>query len=233
MLRTLQITTLALIVGCATQSLFAQGKGKRGQQMRLFSPQVTRAVPGIGALASLNNEQRKQIAVARKASNQSEALVAARKTLRDKSASRKDKRQAKKTIQAAQNELNSKIGEVVGGELSALVKKINAAASEAQKSVRSEFQAKLKEAKGDKEGRKKLQKEIAQKTTASIREKVLAVLSDEQKETIANAKKGKGKKRGGGGKKTEKKPEKKEKPEKENEGDAAKESGKKREERID
>ena len=105
------------------------------------------------------------------------------------------------------------IPEVLGKELVALLAKINAAVKEVQTKVRSEYKQKLRESRGDKEARAKLQKEVNQKTTALLAKRVTAFLSDEQKAVVKKAaeraakRSGKKKRKGGEAKAERKKRE--------------------------
>ncbi len=199
--------TVLVLVGLSSSPLLAQKKGKRAKGPSLFSGQVKKAVPGIDAVVSLSDEQKAKYAELQKAMVASEAYVAAAKTIKNKDASKEDRKAALTAIKTAKAGLAAKLNGIIGADNATLVNKVNDAVASAQKDLRSEYKAKLKEAKGDKDATAALRKEMTAKAASSISEKVNALLSDAQKEAIKNAStKGKGK----GKKKREKKGKKKE-----------------------
>ncbi len=186
-------------------------KRRGGQQNNLFSPNAVRAVPGLRALVQLSGEQKAKLAEATKSALNSDEYKAALKTSKDKNADKKARRQAAKLVRETQSGLRAKVVGVLSDDQKKLVTSVNSAADGAAKKVRAEFAGKLKELKGDKEGRKKLQKEIAGKVQAAVAASVTGVLSDEQKEVVAKAPKkraGKGGKKGGTKKRNRKKKDK-------------------------
>ena len=196
-----------VLVGLSSSPLLAQKKGKRAKGPSLFSSQVKKAVPGIDAVVSLSDEQKAKYAELQKAMVASEAYVAAAKTIKNKDASKEDRKAALTAIKTAKAGLAGKLNEIIGADNATLVNKVNAVVASAQKNLRSEYKDKLKEARKDKEATAALRKEITAKAASSISEKVNALLSDAQKEAIKKAStKGKGK----GKKKREKKGKKKE-----------------------
>ena len=199
--------TVLVLVGLSSSPLLAQKKGKRAKGPSLFSTQVKKAVPGIDAVVSLSDEQKAKYAELQKAMVASEAYVAAAKTIKNKDASKEDRKAALTAIKTAKAGLAAKLNGIIGADNATLVNKVNDAVASAQKDLRTEYKAKLKEAKGDKDATAALRKEMTAKAASSISEKVNALLSDAQKEAIKNAStKGKGK----GKKKREKKGKKKE-----------------------
>ena len=199
--------TVLVLVGLSSSPLLAQKKGKRAKGPSLFSSQVKKAVPGIDAVVSLSDEQKAKYAELQKAMVASEAYVAAAKTIKNKDASKEDRKAALTAIKTAKAGLAGKLNEIIGADNATLVNKVNAVVASAQKDLRSEYKDKLKEARKDKEATAALRKEITAKAASSISEKVNALLSDAQKEAIKKAStKGKGK----GKKKREKKGKKKE-----------------------
>ncbi len=199
--------TVLVLVGLSSSPLLAQKKGKRAKGPSLFSTQVKKAVPGIDAAVSLSDDQKAKYAELQKAMVASEAYVAAAKTIKNKDASKEDRKAALTAIKTAKAGLAAKLNGIIGADNATLVNKVNDAVASAQKDLRTEYKAKLKEAKGDKDATAALRKEMTAKAASSISEKVNALLSDAQKEAIKNAStKGKGK----GKKKREKKGKKKE-----------------------
>ena len=199
--------TVLVLVGLSSSPLLAQKKGKRAKGPSLFSTQVKKAVPGIDAAVSLSDDQKAKYAELQKAMVASEAYVAAAKTVKNKDASKEDRKAALTAIKTAKAGLAAKLNGIIGADNATLVNKVNDAVASAQKDLRTEYKAKLKEAKGDKDATAALRKEMTAKAASSISEKVNALLSDAQKEAIKNAStKGKGK----GKKKREKKGKKKE-----------------------
>ncbi|MEC8896652.1 MAG: hypothetical protein VX675_10045 [Planctomycetota bacterium] len=199
--------TVLVLVGLSSSPLLAQNKGKRAKGPSLFSTQVKKAVPGIDAVVSLSDEQKAKYAEAQKAMVASEAYAAATKTIKNKDASKEDRKAASTAIKTAKAGLADKLNGIIGADNATLVKKVNAVVASAQKDLRSEYRAKFKEAKNDKEATAALRKEMTAKVASVISEKVHALLSDAQKEAIKKAStKGKGK----GKKKREKKGKKKE-----------------------
>ena len=196
-----------VLVGLSSSPLLAQKKGKRAKGPSLFSAQVKKAVPGIDAVVSLSDEQKAKYAELQKALVASEAYVAATKTMKNKDASKEDRKAAVTAIKTAKAGLAAKLNEIIGADNATLVNKVNASVASVQKDLRSEYRAKMKEAKNDKEATAALRKEMTAKAASVISEKVHALLSDAQKEAIKKAStKGKGK----GKKKREKKGKKKE-----------------------
>ena len=196
-----------VLVGLSSSPLLAQKKGKRAKGPSLFSAQVKKAVPGIDAVVSLSDEQKAKYAELQKALVASEAYVAATKTIKNKDASKEDRKAAVTAIKTAKAGLAAKLNEIIGADNATLVNKVNASVASVQKDLRGEYRAKMKEAKNDKEATAALRKEMTVKAASSISEKVNALLSDAQKEAIKKAStKGKGK----GKKKREKKGKKKE-----------------------
>ncbi len=190
---------VVILVGLSSSPLLAQKKGKKAKGPSLFSAQAKKAVPGIDAVVSLSDEQKAKYAEAQKAMVSAEAYVAATKTIKNKDASKEDRKEAQAAIKTAKAGLAAKLTEIIGADNAALVKKVNAAVASAQKDLRGEYRAKMKEAKNDKEAQAALRKEMAAKATSAISEKVHALLSDAQKEAIKKAStkgKGKGKKKG-------------------------------------
>ena len=188
-----------VLVGLSSSPLLAQKKGKRAKGPSLFSAQAKKAVPGIDAVVSLSDEQKAKYTEAQKAMASAEAYVAATKTIKNKDASKEDRKEAQTAIKTAKAGLAAKLTEIIGADNATLVKKVNAAVASAQKDLRGEYRAKMKEAKNDKEAQAALRKEMAAKATSAISEKVHALLSDAQKEAIKKAStkgKGKGKKKG-------------------------------------
>ena len=188
-----------VLVGLSSSPLLAQNKGKRAKGPSLFSAQVKKAVPGIDAVVSLSDEQKAKYAELQKALVASEAYVAATKTMKNKDASKEDRKAASTAIKTAKAGLAAKLNEIIGADNATLVNKVNASVASVQKDLRSEYRAKMKEAKNDKEAQAALRKEMAAKATSAISEKVHALLSDAQKEAIKKAStkgKGKGKKKG-------------------------------------
>ncbi len=199
--------TVLVLVGLSSSPLLAQKKGKRAKGPSLFSAQVKKAVPGIDAVVSLSDEQKAKYAELQKALVASEAYVAATKTMKNKDASKEDRKAAVTAIKTAKAGLAAKLNEIIGADNATLVNKVNASVASVQKDLRSEYRAKMKEAKNDKEATAALRKEMTAKAASVISEKVHALLSDAQKEAIKKAStKGKGK----GKKKREKKGKKKE-----------------------
>jgi len=199
--------TVLVLVGLSSSPLLAQKKGKRAKGPSLFSSQVKKAVPGIDAVVSLSDEQKAKYAELQKALVASEAYVAATKTIKNKDASKEDRKAASTAIKTAKAGLAAKLNEIIGADNATLVNKVNASVASVQKDLRSEYRAKMKEAKNDKEATAALRKEMTAKAASVISEKVHALLSDAQKEAIKKAStKGKGK----GKKKREKKGKKKE-----------------------
>jgi len=199
--------TVLVLVGLSSSPLLAQKKGKRAKGPSLFSGQVKKAVPGIDAVVSLSDEQKAKYAELQKAMVASEAYVAAAKTIKNKDASKEDRKAALTAIKTAKAGLAAKLNGIIGADNATLVNKVNDAVASAQKDLRSEYKAKLKEAKNDKDATAALRKEMTAKAASSISEKVNALLSDAQKEAVKKAStKGKGK----GKKNREKKGKKKE-----------------------
>ena len=191
--------TVLVLVGLSSSPLLAQKKGKRAKGPSLFSAQAKKAVPGIDAVVSLSDEQKAKYTEAQKAMASAEAYVAATKTIKNKDASKEDRKGAQTAIKTAKAGLAAKLTEIIGADNATLVKKVNAAVASAQKDLRGEYRAKMKEAKHDQEAPAALRKEMAAKATSAISEKVHALLSDAQKEAIKKAStkgKGKGKKKG-------------------------------------
>ena len=196
-----------VLVGLSSSPLLAQKKGKRAKGPSLFSGQVKKAVPGIDAVVSLSDEQTAKYAELQKAMVASEAYVAAAKTIKNKDASKEDRKAALTAIKTAKAGLAAKLNGIIGADNATLVNKVNDAVASAQKDLRTEYKAKLKEARKDKDATAALRKEMTAKAASSISEKVNALLSDAQKEAVKKASiKGKGK----GKKKREKKGKKKE-----------------------
>ena len=196
-----------VLVGLSSSPLLAQRKGKRAKGPSLFSSQVKKAVPGIDAVVSLSDEQKAKYAELQKALVASEAYVAATKTIKNKDASKEDRKAAVTAIKTAKAGLAAKLNEIIGADNATLVNKVNASVASVQKDLRGEYRAKMKEAKNDKEATAALRKEMTAKAASVISEKVHALLSDAQKEAVKKAStKGKGK----GKKKREKKGKKKE-----------------------
>ena len=196
-----------VLVGLSSSPLLAQKKGKRAKGPSLFSGQVKKAVPGIDAVVSLSDEQKAKYAELQKAMVASEAYVAAAKTIKNKDASKEDRKAALTAIKTAKAGLAAKLNGIIGADNATLVNKVNDAVASAQKDLRTEYKAKLKEAKNDKDATAALRKEMTAKAASSISEKVNALLSDAQKEAVKKAStKGKGK----GKKNREKKGKKKE-----------------------
>ena len=188
-----------VLAGLSSSPLLAQKKGKRAKGPSLFSGQVKKAVPGIDAVVSLSDEQKAKYAELQKAMVASEAYVAAAKTIKNKDASKEDRKAALTAIKTAKAGLAAKLNGIIGADNATLVNKVNDAVASAQKDLRSEYKAKLKEAKNDKDATAALRKEMTAKAASSISEKVNALLSDAQKEAIKKAStkgKGKGKKKG-------------------------------------
>jgi len=199
--------TVLVLVGLSSSPLLAQKKGKRAKGPSLFSGQVKKAVPGIDAVVSLSDEQKAKYAEAQKAMVASEAYAAAAKTIKNKDASKEDRKAALTAIKTAKAGLAAKLNGIIGADNATLVNKVNDAVASAQKDLRTEYKAKLKEAKNDKDATAALRKEMTAKAASSISEKVNALLSDDQKEAVKKAStKGKGK----GKKNREKKGKKKE-----------------------
>ena len=199
--------TVLVLVGLSSSPLLAQKKGKRAKGPSLFSSQVKKAVPGIDAVVSLSDEQKAKYAELQKALVASEAYVAATKTIKNKDASKEDRKAAVTAIKTAKAGLAAKLNEIIGADNATLVNKVNASVASVQKDLRGEYRAKMKEAKNDKEATAALRKEMTAKAASVISEKVNALLSDAQKEAIKKAStKGKGK----GKKKREKNGKKKE-----------------------
>jgi len=188
-----------VLVGLSSSPLLAQKKGKRAKGPSLFSGQVKKAVPGIDAVVSLSDEQKAKYAELQKAMVASEAYVAAAKTIKNKDASKEDRKAALTAIKTAKAGLAAKLNGIIGADNATLVNKVNDAVASAQKDLRTEYKAKLKEAKNDKDATAALRKEMTAKAASSISEKVNALLSDAQKEAVKKAStrgKGKGKKKG-------------------------------------
>jgi len=199
--------TVLVLVGLSSSPLLAQKKGKRAKGPSLFSGQVKKAVPGIDAVVSLSDEQKAKYAELQKAMVASEAYVAAAKTIKNKDASKEDRKAALTAIKTAKAGLAAKLNGIIGADNATLVNKVNDAVASAQKDLRTEYKAKLKEARKDKDATAALRKEMTAKAASSISEKVNALLSDAQKEAVKKAStKGKGK----GKKNREKKGKKKE-----------------------
>ena len=188
-----------VLVGLSSSPLLAQKKGKRAKGPSLFSGQVKKAVPGIDAVVSLSDEQTAKYAELQKAMGASEAYVAAAKTIKNKDASKEDRKAALTAIKTAKAGLAAKLNGIIGADNATLVNKVNDAVASAQKDLRTEYKAKLKEARKDKDATAALRKEMTAKAASSISEKVNALLSDAQKEAVKKAStrgKGKGKKKG-------------------------------------
>ena len=187
-----------VLVGLSSSPLLAQKKGKRAKGPSLFSGQVKKAVPGIDAVVSLSDEQKAKYAELQKAMVASEAYVAAAKTIKNKDASKEDRKAALTAIKTAKAGLAAKLNGIIGADNATLVNKVNDAVASAQKDLRTEYKAKLKEARKDKDATAALRKEMTAKAASSISEKVNALLSDAQKEAVKKASikgKGKGKKK--------------------------------------
>jgi hypothetical protein len=194
MKHSVQVVVVALLAALFVSPALAKEKGKARQAPTgAFSPIVKKAVPGIDAIVKLTKEQRQQIAAVRKEILGSEQLTQHRNKAQDKNASKEDKQAARKALQEAQAQIASRSKGIIGEDQLALIAQVNAAAEEVQNSLKSEFQQKMKDAKKDPEARKRLQKELAEKSAVQISNKVTGMLSAEQKEALqaAAAKQGK------------------------------------------
>ena len=132
----------------------------------MFSSQVKKAVPGIDAVVSLSDEQKAKYAELQKALVASEAYVAATKTIKNKDASKEDRKAAVTAIKTAKAGLAAKLNEIIGADNATLVNKVNASVASVQKDLRSEYRAKMKEAKNDKEATAALRKELTAKAAS-------------------------------------------------------------------
>jgi len=201
------VVVTALLVSLTISAVGQDEKAKKKRAGRgqtapsFFSADVQKSVPGIRAVVSLSREQRTKMAAIRQAALADEAYKAALKTTKDKSAERKDRRAANRTLRESKAAVQAKLLEVLAAEQRTLVAKINDAAAAAASSVRAEYKQKIKDSKGDKVARKALTKEVGTKVAASVKEQVSGLLSDEQKEAIAAVAKKVGKKRRGNKKK--------------------------------
>ena len=130
-----------VLVGLSSSPLLAQKKGKRAKAPSLFSSQVKKAVPGIDAVVSLSDDQKAKYAEAQKAMVASEAYVAAAKTIKNKDASKEDRKAASTAIKTAKAGLAGKLNEIIGADNATLVNKVNDAVASAQKELRTEYKA--------------------------------------------------------------------------------------------
>jgi hypothetical protein len=187
-----RIVVVALLATLFVAPTFAQKseqpkKKGRQSQSSLFSFTVQRAVPGINAVVTLSKKQRQEIVKLHKETMGSESLAELRKKSSGENSSNQDKRAVRKAVQEAQAKLSEKSNDIVGKKQTAFIAKINTVAKEVQSSVRSEYRQKLRDARGDEEAAKSLQKEINAETTVLLSKKIASMLSDEQKEAVAAA----------------------------------------------
>jgi hypothetical protein len=187
--RIVVVALLATLFVAPTFAQKAEQSKKRGRQGQasLFSWNVQRAVPGINAVVTLSKEQRQEIAKLYKETMGSESLAELRKKSSGENSSREDKQAVRKAVQEAQAKLSEKSNDIVGKKQTALIAKINAASKAVQSSVRSEYRQKLRDARGDQEAAKSLQKEITAETTVLLSKKISSMLSDDQQEAVAAA----------------------------------------------
>ncbi len=202
------LLTVAVFLGTFCQTSLAEEKEKKATKRRgrggvsLLSPEVQKAVPGINALFVVKGEKRKKLAELRKEILGAEEVVAARKTMRDKNASKEDKKAARDVAAKAQAAFQAKLAGVLDKGQAELIAKINASVKEVQGTLRKEYRRRIRDSKDDKEGRQKLQKEKAKKSSTLISAKVTSLLSEEQKTALKKAA-ARGKKRDGEKKKRE------------------------------
>ena len=203
---TFGLLTVLVFVGLSSSPLLAQKKGKRVKGPSLFSAQVKKAIPGIDAVVSLSDEQKAKYVGLYKAMVASEEYAGALKMIKDKAVGKEDRKAAQASIKTAKAGLAAKLNEIIGADNATLVNKVNEVVGSVQKDIRSEYKAKLKQAKNYKDARAALSKEIAAKVASTISEKVNVLLSGAQKEAIKNApSKGKRKSKKKGQKKGKKK----------------------------
>jgi hypothetical protein len=152
-----------------------------------FSSTVQKAVPGIDAAIVLSDEQVEKIAAARKSATQREEYVQALQKAKEKGGNKEDRQAAQQAMKAARAALEAEILQVLSEEQRALVTRINSAAEAATKEARTSHQAKIKEAKGNGEEQIRLKKETAATIAAAVREKVLSLLTEDQRTAVAQA----------------------------------------------
>ena len=214
------LLTVVVLLSSAALSAAPQPEKK---SPGLLKASVIAAVPGIHALFALSKEQEAKLIEIAMATLQSEAVTAARKTTRDKSADRDSKRAARKTIADAQSEYHKKAAALLSKDRQSLVSKIYASVEEIRKKTQKEFRSRLKVAKGDRKALRKIRKEMTTARNAQLHQAVLALLSEEQRKTVEVA----AKKSSKGQKKRRGKRGKKDDDDKGSDGDASKEKGKK------
>lgn len=188
------LLTVAVFLGTFCQTSLAEEKENKKERKRrgrggvsLLSPEVQKAVPGINALFVLKGEKRKKIAALRQEILGTEEVVAARKTMRDKNASKDDKKTAREVVTKAQAAFQGKLTGVLDKGQAELIAKINASVKEVQGTLRKEYRRRIRDSKDDKEERQKLQKEKTEKSRTLIRAKVISLLSEEQKAALKKA----------------------------------------------
>jgi len=178
-----------LVLGAFSGTLEAQRAAKKNAPPpRGFSPpQVQQAVPGIDAAISLTAEQREKLAAQRKKMMQSEEFQAAMKTARDRSAERADRAAAQKKMREMQGSLQGEVAKALTPQQKELISKINGVVKAEMDGIRTEYREKMRAARGNREEQQKLRKEIGEKTRTGLHEKILALLSDEQKAAVKKA----------------------------------------------
>ena len=149
---------------------------------------VAQFVPGLNAALALTSAQIEQIAAAREAMGNDEAVRAARgmsKSDPNVTAEQRDK--ARAAMEAATARLREKVAAILTPEQQALIEKINAAYAAAVEETGLVYEDKFGAVKADEAARRRLHEESRDDIEEQFRHKVERLLTAGQKEAMARA----------------------------------------------
>lgn len=184
-------TVMALLVVACCVAAVAQKEKKRpdvGNFPFWTAKKTARVgpfVPGLNVVLMLTDEQKEKIVAARQETIGSDAVVAAGRALKtDPNASEAQKEAARKVVEEARAQLDAKVAAILTPEQKSLIEKINALYAEVQESVRAEFQGQFVAAKGNEQEAARVQKEFREKAAAQFANRLIGILTPEQRTAI-------------------------------------------------
>lgn len=190
---------LALLVTLCTGWAHAQkaAQARRGgdavaQALSVVLGNAARLEPMLPAVFELTDEQRTQIAAAAKDLLESPALKELRQNTRDKDLPDDQRKQARQQLRAEMAKiapaLRTRLEEILTAEQNALCQQLVTAADEVQREARKARAGQIKGKDLPAEERRKLMAEARQAAQEEFGKKLDAILTDEQKQKLAEAK---------------------------------------------
>ena len=149
---------------------------------------VTQFVPGLNATLGLTEAQVRDIAAARDAMSNDDAVRAVRSISKsDPGVTAEQREKGRAAIESSATRLREKVAAILTADQQALIAKINGAYAEAAEETAIVYEDRFAAVKNDDAARRRLHEEIRDDTEEQFRHKLDRVLTAAQKEAMASA----------------------------------------------